>query len=233
MALRSLRANWMRTVLTLLGIVIGVGAVVVMLAIGEGAKQDVVARINDRGTNLLVIRPDRGQQRVADGVIATLVPEDAEALKKLPNIRTAVPEISGNVTARANGKDVSTSVQAVSEDFPSLRDWQPVSGIFFGQQDMNSYAPVAVIGQTVKTNLFPDSDPIGQFLMLNSIPFQVIGVMGSQGATDWGDDQDDVVIVPSRPGPSGYSVKAICVPSRWRWRMSRKLMPPKRLRWHC
>lgn len=200
MALRSLRANWMRTVLTLLGIVIGVGAVVVMLAIGEGAKQDVVARINDRGTNLLVIRPDRGQQRVADGVIATLVPEDAEALKKLPNIRTAVPEISGNVTARANSKDVSTSVQAVSEDFPSLRDWHPVSGIFFGQQDMNSYAPVAVIGQTVKANLFPDSDPLGQFLMLNSIPFQVIGVMGSQGATDWGDDQDDVVIVPLSTG---------------------------------
>lgn len=200
MALRSLRANWMRTVLTLLGIVIGVGAVVVMLAIGQGAKEDVVARISDRGTNLLVIRPDRGQQRVADGVIATLVPDDAEALKGLPNVRTAVPEISGNVTARANGKDVSTSVQAVSEDFPSLRDWQPEQGIFFARQDLNSYAPVAVIGQTVKASLFPDSDPLGQFLMLNSIPFQVIGVMSAQGATDWGDDQDDVVIVPLSTG---------------------------------
>ncbi len=200
MALRSLRANWMRTVLTLLGIVIGVGAVVVMLAIGQGAKEDVVARISDRGTNLLVIRPDRGQQRVADGVIATLVPDDAEALKGLPNVRTAVPEISGNVTARANGKDVSTSVQAVSEDFPSLRDWQPEQGIFFARQDLNSYAPVAVIGQTVKASLFPDSYPLGQFLMLNSIPFQVIGVMSAQGATDWGDDQDDVVIVPLSTG---------------------------------
>ncbi|MBB3139804.1 MacB family efflux pump subunit [Halomonas organivorans] len=200
MALRSLRANWLRTLLTLLGIVIGVGAVVVMLAIGQGAKQDVVARISDRGTNLLVIRPDRGQQRVADGVIATLVPDDAKALETLPNVRTAVPEISGSVTARANGQDVSTSVQAVTPAFTSLRDWQPVQGIFFGEQDQNAYAPVAVIGQTVKDTLFPDGDPLGQFLMLDSIPFQVIGVMGAQGATDWGDDQDDVVFVPLSTG---------------------------------
>ncbi len=200
MALRSLRANWMRTLLTLLGIVIGVGAVVVMLAIGEGAKQDVVAQINERGTNLLVIRPDRGMQRVADGVIATLVPSDAEALKSLPNVLTAVPEISGGVTARANGKDISTSVQAVSEDFTLLRDWQPEQGIFFGQEDLNSYSPVAVIGQTVKTKLFPDSDPLGQLLLLDSIPFQVIGVMSAQGASDRGEDQDDVVIVPLTTG---------------------------------
>ncbi|MFG6177698.1 MacB family efflux pump subunit [Halomonas sp. THAF12] len=200
MALRSLRANWLRTLLTLLGIVIGVGAVVVMLAIGQGAKQDVVARISDRGTNLLVIRPDRGQQRVADGVIATLVPDDAKALETLPNVRTAVPEISGSVTARANGQDVSTSVQAVTPDFTSLRDWQPVQGIFFGEQDQNAYAPVAVIGQTIRDNLFPNSDPLGQFLMLDSIPFQVIGVMSAQGATDWGDDQDDVVFVPLSTG---------------------------------
>jgi len=150
--------------------------------------------------NLLVIRPDRGQQRVADGVIATLVPEDAEALKTLPNIRVAVPEISGGVTARANGKDISTSVQAVSSDYPSLRDWQPVQGVYFNSGDEASYAPVAVIGQTVKANLFPDSDPLGQFLLLNSIPFQVIGVMSRQGATDWGDDQDDVVFVPLSTG---------------------------------
>jgi len=200
MALRSLHANWLRTLLTLLGIVIGVGSVVVMLAIGQGAKEDVVARIGERGVNLLVIRPDRGQQRVADGVIATLVPEDAAALKALPNIRVAVPEISGSVTARANGKDISTSVQAVSADYPSLRDWQPVQGVYFNSSDEASYAPVAVIGQTVKDNLFPDSDPLGQFLLLDSIPFQVIGVMGSQGATDWGDDQDDVVFVPLSTG---------------------------------
>ena len=200
MALRSLRANWMRTLLTLLGIVIGVGAVVVMLAIGEGAKQDVVAQINERGTNLLVVRPDRGMQRVADGVIATLVPADAQALESLPNISIAVPEISGNVTARANGMDISTSVQAVSEDFPSLRDWQPVQGIFFGEEDLNSYSPVAVIGQTVKENLFAEGDPLGQFLLLDSIPFQVIGVMSAQGASDRGEDQDDVVIVPLSTG---------------------------------
>ncbi|MBL7250793.1 MacB family efflux pump subunit [Alloalcanivorax sp. C16-2] len=200
MALRSLRANWLRTLLTLLGIVIGVGAVVVMLAIGQGAKQDVVARIGDMGTDLLVIRPDRGQRRVSDGVIATLVPADAEALREVPNVRMAVPEISGSVTARAQGRDITTSVKAVSSDYPSLRDWQPVNGIFFSQRDQDRYAPVAVIGQTVRENLFGDADPLGQFVLLDSIPFQVIGVMGEQGATNWGDDQDDVVFVPLSTG---------------------------------
>jgi macrolide transport system ATP-binding/permease protein len=96
--------------------------------------------------------------------------------------------------------DISTSVQAVSEDFPSLRDWQPVQGIFFGEEDLKSYSPVAVIGQTVKENLFPEGDPLGQFLLLDSIPFQVIGVMSAQGASDRGEDQDDVVIVPLSTG---------------------------------
>ncbi len=200
MALRSLRANWLRTLLTLLGIVIGVGAVVVMLAIGQGAKQDVVARIGDMGTDLLVIRPDRGQRRVSDGVIATLVPADAEALREVPNVRLAVPEISGSVTARSQGRDITTSVKAVSSDYPALRDWQAVNGIFFSQQDQDRYAPVAVIGQTVRENLFGDADPLGQFVLLDSIPFQVIGVMGEQGATNWGDDQDDVVFVPLSTG---------------------------------
>jgi len=200
MALRSLRANWLRTLLTLLGIVIGVGAVVVMLAIGQGAKQDVVARIGDMGTNLLVIRPDRGQQRSADGVVATLVPEDAKALESLPNVRVAVPEISGSATARALGRDVTTSVKAVSSAYPTLRDWERSAGIFFNADDEARYAPVAVIGETVRANLFPDTDPLGQFVLLNSIPFQVIGVMSEQGATNWGDDQDDVVFVPLSTG---------------------------------
>jgi len=200
MALRSLRANWLRTLLTLLGIVIGVGAVVVMLAIGQGAKEDVVARIGEMGTNLLVIRPDQGQQRSADGVVATLVPADAEALESLPNVRVAVPEISGSVTARALGRDISTSVQAVSSAYPTLRDWERSAGIFFNADDEARYAPVAVIGETVRENLFPDTDPLGQFVLLNSIPFQVIGVMGEQGATNWGDDQDDVVFVPLSTG---------------------------------
>jgi len=200
MALRSLRANWLRTLLTLLGIVIGVGAVVVMLAIGQGAKQDVVARIGDMGTNLLVIRPDRGQQRSADGVVATLVPADAQALESLPNVRAAVPEISGSATARALGRDVSTSVKAVSSQYPSLRDWERSAGIFFNQSDEARYAPVAVIGETVRGKLFPNTDPLGQFVLLNSIPFQVIGVMSEQGATNWGDDQDDVVFVPLSTG---------------------------------
>ncbi|MDX1803260.1 MAG: MacB family efflux pump subunit [Alcanivorax sp.] len=200
MALRSLRANWLRTLLTLLGIVIGVSAVVAMLAIGQGAKQDVVTRIGEMGTNLLTVRPDRGRRHSADGVTATLVPEDATALAGLAHVSAAVPEIAAAVTARVGGKDVSTTVRGVTADFPRLKDWQPVSGQFFNAHDALSYAPVAVIGQTVKANLFADRDPLGRFILLNSVPFQVIGVMGAQGATGWGDDQDDAVFVPLSTG---------------------------------
>ncbi|EKF74779.1 ABC transporter ATP-binding protein/permease [Alcanivorax hongdengensis A-11-3] len=200
MALRSLRANWLRTLLTLLGIVIGVSAVVAMLAIGQGAKHDVVTRIGDMGTNLLTVRPDRGRRHSADGVTATLVPDDAIALAKLEHVKAAVPEIANSVTARANGKDASTTVRGVSADFPLLKDWQPVSGQFFNRHDALSYAPVAVIGQTVQQSLFADSDPLGQFILLNNVPFQVIGVMDAQGATGWGDDQDDAVFVPLTTG---------------------------------
>lgn len=201
MALRALRANIFRTVLTLLGIVIGVGSVVSMMAIGEGAKQAVVQQIGSMGTNLLLIRPGGRNMRGYNGPIATLTPEDADAIAKLPNISSAVPEISGGATARLGDIDYQTSVDATTAAFATVRSWPLASGIFFADQDQTSYAAVAVLGQTVVDNLLPDGgDPIGRYILINNVPFQVIGVMARKGASATGSDQDDVVFIPLSTG---------------------------------
>ncbi|MEK7244932.1 MAG: ABC transporter permease, partial [Pseudomonadota bacterium] len=200
MALRSLRANLFRALLTLLGIVIGVGSVVAMLAIGDGAKQEVLTRIQALGTNLLLIRPGAPNVR-GGGVIATLTSDDVLEIAKLDNVRAAVPEIGGGVTVRFGNADYLTSATATSEKYPIARDWPMASGIFFGIDEVKSYIPVAALGRTVVKNLFPPGfDPIGAYVLINNIPFQVIGVMAAKGATPFGTDMDDVVFVPLTTG---------------------------------
>ncbi len=201
MALQALRGNLLRTLLTLLGIIIGVASVVAMLAIGDGAKQSVLDRITAMGTNLLLVRPGAPNIRRSDGVTATLVVEDADAIRlEIANIAAVVPEYTGNVTARYRGRDVTTQVNSTVADFPMARDWPVAEGLFFSAEDVRAYVPVAVIGQTVATNLFPGGDPIGQYVLLNSIPFQITGIMTPKGATPWGADQDDVIYVPLTTG---------------------------------
>lgn len=201
MALQALRGNLLRTLLTLLGIIIGVASVVAMLAIGDGAKQSVLDRITAMGTNLLLVRPGAPNIRRSDGITATLVAEDADAIRvEIANIAAVVPEYTGNVTARYRGRDAVTQVNSTVADFPKARDWPVAEGVFFSAEDVRAYVPVAVIGQTVANNLFPGGDPIGQYVLLNSIPFQVIGTMTSKGATPWGADQDDVIYVPLTTG---------------------------------
>ncbi|MES2565078.1 MAG: MacB family efflux pump subunit [Pseudomonadota bacterium] len=186
---RALTANLFRTALTLLGIVIGVGSVIAMLAVGDGAKQSVIDRISGMGTNLLLLRPLAGS-RGATGSIATMTPEDAE-----------VPELGGNVTVRSGNIDYQTSTTSTSAEFPLARNWPIARGIFFSRSDVRSYAPVVVLGQTVVSNLFPDgADPIGKHIVVNNVLFQVIGVMGERGASPMGQDQDDVVFVPYTTG---------------------------------
>ncbi|MGK9169090.1 MacB family efflux pump subunit [Inquilinus limosus] len=201
MALRALCANLFRTILTLLGIVIGVGAVIAMLAIGDGAKQSVVDRISAMGTDLLLIRPAQRNNRTADGVIATLVPEDAEALAKLPNVAAAVPELTGTVTLRHGNTDYQTQADATTPDFTKARNWSVERGSFVSADDQTSYAPVIVLGQTVARILFPEGvDPLGRFVLVNNIPFQVIGLMEPKGATPYGADQDDIAFMPLSTG---------------------------------
>jgi len=198
-ALRALRANIFRSALTLLGIVIGVASVIAMLAIGDGAKQKVVDQISAMGTNLLTVRPGAPNQRGRD-TPATLVIEDVDAISKLDNVLAAVPEQSSSVTVRVGNTDLRTSTNATSWNYTVARKWDVASGTFFSAQDEARYATVAVLGQTVANALFSGADPIGQFVLVNNIPFQVIGVMTAKGASAMGQDQDDVVFIPYTTG---------------------------------
>ncbi|WP_420223232.1 MacB family efflux pump subunit [Pigmentiphaga litoralis] len=196
MALRSLRANVFRAVLTLLGIVIGVGSVITMLAIGDGAKQAVIDRISAMGSNLLLVRPGAPNQRGFNST-ATLVLNDVYAIDKVPNVMAAVPEQNSSATVRQGSADYSTSINGTSAKFPLARQWPVGRGTFFSEQDEADYATVAVLGSTVAKALFTDgSDPVGRFILVNNLIFQVIGVMSDRGASPMGSDQDDIVFVP-------------------------------------
>jgi macrolide transport system ATP-binding/permease protein len=195
----ALRANLFRTALTLLGIVIGVGSVIAMLAVGNGAKQQVLDRISGMGTNLLLVRPGAPNQRGTGGV-ATLTVQDAEAIAALPNVIAAVPELGGGVTARFGGIDYQTQVSATGADFTLARAWPVARGTFFTSDDVRSYAAVAVIGQTVAKTLFGSDSPLGKHVVINNVLFQVIGVMAERGASPNGADQDDVILVPVSTG---------------------------------
>jgi macrolide transport system ATP-binding/permease protein len=198
-AVAALRANVFRTALTLLGIVIGVASVIAMLAVGNGAKQQVLERISGMGTNLLLVRPGAPNQRGAGG-IATLIPQDAEAIAALPNVLAAVPEQGGSVTARYRGTDYQTQVNATGAEFVKARAWPVARGLFFSPEDVRSYAAVAVLGKTVSGVLFGNESPLGKHIVLNNVLFQVIGVMEERGASPMGSDQDDVVFVPVTTG---------------------------------
>ena len=201
MALRSLKANIFRTILTLLGIVIGVASVVAMLAIGEGAREDIVDRISSIGTNRLTLQPARvpGQRR---SLPSTLTLEDADAVgQELPNILGAMPELQSNYTVRYQRLDYSTQVTATTENMPDLSAWPLAKGIFFTREDSDRYTPVAVLGATVTNELFPAGvEPLGEYILIKNIPFLVIGVMTTKGASSNGNDQDDVVFVPFKTG---------------------------------
>lgn len=199
-AVRALRVNIFRTSLTLLGIVIGVAAVITMLAVGNGSKQRVLDQISSMGTNLLSVRPGAPGVRNS-GDNATLTMDDAKALENIANVDAVVPERSTNKTVRFGNKDSKTTINAVGASFPYARDWPVEKGNFFSLPDLNSYTPVAVIGTTVASGLFPlGENPIGQYILIGNIPFEVIGIMKSKGAAPWGQDQDDVVFVPITTG---------------------------------
>ena len=197
----ALRANVFRTALTLLGIVIGVGSVIAMLAVGNGAKQQVLDRISGMGTNLLLVRPGAPNTRGMGGSVATMTVQDAEAISELPNVLASVPEAGGSATIRYRGQDLQTQVTATGANFPLARGWHPARGTFFSQEDVSSYAAVAVLGQTVARNLFTDGgSAVGRHVVVNNVLFQVIGVMAERGASPNGSDQDDVILVPVTTG---------------------------------
>jgi macrolide transport system ATP-binding/permease protein len=201
MALRSLRANLMRTLLTLLGIIIGVASVVAMLAIGDGAKQAVLDRLSGLGPDLLLVRPGAPNVRNSAGFTATLVPADADAIAALPNVAASVPEYPGQVTVRYGNRDYTTQANATGADYPKARSWTIAQGSFFDLSDVRSYAPVVVLGETVVKAIMPDEpEPLGKYILVNNIPFQVIGTLNPKGASANGADQDDIVFTPVTTG---------------------------------
>jgi macrolide transport system ATP-binding/permease protein len=200
MALRSLRANLFRSALTLLGVVIGVAAVVTMLAIGNGSKQQVMQRIQAMGTNLLVVFPGAPGTRPS-GDIATLVPDDARAIADLPNVVGVSPERRSRATLRYGSLDYQTSITGVWPAYVDTQSWRMARGSFVTDDDVKSYAAVIVLGKTVADNLFPGGeDPIGKFVLVGNIPFEVIGVLAPKGANAFGSDMDDAALVPLSTG---------------------------------
>lgn len=200
MAFSALRLNWFRTLLTLLGIIIGVAAVVTMMAIGEGGKQDVLNRIEAIGTNLISVRPGGGNMRNT-GDIATLTLDDAEALRSIPGVTYVAPERTSRKTIRFAENDFSGRITGTSPDYLYAKDWEMAQGVFFSEEDVASYAPVVVLGDTVAETLFDDKyQAVGRYILMSNSLYQVIGVLKAKGASAGGSDQDDEVLIPISTG---------------------------------
>lgn len=198
-AVHCLSNNIFRTVLTLLGIVIGVASVITLMAIGDGAKNAVVESISAMGSNLLLVRPG-GPNQKQKWEAGNLMPEDVDAVGQLPGIAAALPEQNTSVTLRYGNTDHTTDALITSTSFPAARKWQIAQGTFFSAEDDAQFATVVVLGQTVKQKLFGARNPLGEYIIIRNILFQVIGVMGERGADPGGQDQDDKVFVPFQTG---------------------------------
>jgi putative ABC transport system permease protein len=199
-ALRALRVNKLRSALTMLGIVIGVGAVIAMVAVGTGAAQRIKSQIASIGSNLLMIQPGSatsGGIRLGYGSRMTLTEEDARAIAlEVPGVLYTSGLMRGQVQLVFGNENWSTVLVGTSADYAAIRDWEVEDGKFFSQEDVDGFTKVAVLGLTVKEALFGDADPIGQIIRIRKVPFTVIGVMARKGQSTWGNDQDDTVIVP-------------------------------------
>jgi putative ABC transport system permease protein len=199
-AFRALRRNKLRTILAALGMIIGVGAVIAMVSMGNGAKAQVEGQIASLGENMITIFPGSltsGGMRGGWGSASTLTVDDAEAIKReVPGAIAVSCEVRDRQQVMANGLNWNTMVMGESPDFPSIRSWKVAQGEFFTETDVRTAAKVCLIGKTVADQLFPGGDPIGQSIRVRNIPLRVLGVMAAKGFNTFGSDQDDVVLVP-------------------------------------
>lgn len=200
LAWRSLSRNGMRTLLTMLGLIIGVAAVVVMLALGNGAKSRVQSSIASLGTNTITVSAGSttsGGVRSGAFGSQTLTPADALAISEQARHLSAVSAYTQNNTQAVFGnKNWSTNVNGVDIDFAQIRNWKVTRGRFLTEQEVRTSAKVAVLGQTVVENLFPDGQALGQTIRLGQVPVRVIGILESKGDSQFGGDQDDIVMIP-------------------------------------
>ena len=200
MALTALLANKLRSLLTMLGIIIGVGAVIAMISVGMGVRKNVTDSIASLGSNMLVIMPgsaNRGGVRSAAGSTITLKYDDAEAIRKrVRNIDYVSPTVSGSYQIVYGNQNWNSSVTGVTPDYMSIQSLKVQSGSFITESDMSKRNRVAVIGTTVASNLFGTENPVGKNIRVNNAPYKIIGVLAAKGQSSMGRDQDDVVIIP-------------------------------------
>lgn len=199
MAWASLIANKLRSLLTMLGIIIGVAAVIALVSIGNGVKQDIEDSISSLGSNLLVVLPGAPRTpgaRSSQGSMKSLKISDYEAIAKLEGVKAASPMTNGSYVVIYQNKNWTTSVAGVNANFQDVNNWTMTSGRFFSDKNVQNRERVAVVGQTVVKNLFADEDPVGKEIRVKNIPFRVIGVLKSKGNGTMGNDQDDTVLIP-------------------------------------
>src|SRR5262245_40225750 len=199
-ALKALGRNKMRTALTMLGMIIGVAAVITMVALGTGAQTSIEAQIQSAGTNMIMSNAgnfNRGGVRMGQGNASTLVPEDAAAIAAVPGVQYVAAQQNTRGQIVAGNLNWNTQVQGTDVDMPVIRSWPTTAGAFFTPNDVQSAAKVAVLGSLLREQLFPpDVDPIGQVIRISKQPFTVVGVMAPKGQQGMGQDQDDQVFVP-------------------------------------
>ncbi len=199
-ALDALRANILRSILTMLGIIIGVASVVAMVAVGSGARQRVIEQINVLGSNIIMIQSGSvtsGGVRMGSGSRQTLTEDDAVALEReVPAVQVAVPTVRGTVQIVAGGLNWSTAAIGTTPSYFEARDWELSAGRQFTAEDIAGAAKVVILGETVSTNLFPEGNPVGQEVRIKNVPFAVIGVLARKGQSMQGWDLDDTLLIP-------------------------------------
>ena len=199
-AMRALRRNKLRSMLTALGIIIGVGAVIAMVGIGNGAKSQVEAQIASLGQNVILVFAGNfssGGVRSGWGGAGTMTIEDAEAIaREVPGVIHVSPEVRTRQQVLANGLNWNTQILGEGVDYLDIRDWPLDDGAMFSEQDVRSAAKVCIIGKTIANELFPNENVVGQTLRITNIPFKILGVLTGKGLSVMGSDQDDVVIIP-------------------------------------
>ena len=199
MAWASLIANKMRSILTMLGIIIGVAAVIALVSIGNGVKQDIQNSISSLGSNLLMVMPGAPRTpgvRPSAGSMKSLKVSDYEAISKLDGVKAASPMTNGSYVVIYQNKNWTTSVSGVNANYLDVNNWTMKSGRFLSEKNVQNRERVAVVGKTVVKNLFGDEDPVGAEIRVKNFPFRIIGVLNSKGSGAMGNDQDDMVIIP-------------------------------------
>lgn len=200
-ALRAILRNKTRSILTCIGIIVGIGAVIAVMAIGQGAQTMMVKEISSMGDNLVMVFPERhnrGAVSVGMGQGQTMTASDAEAVKRELShlVKGVSPMVRANVQMMYGSKNWSGNVQGVSTDVTLTSNWSVTDGRFFTEEEEKRSARVCVIGTTVQSNLFGGDDPVGKTIRLKNMTFKVVGILGSKGANNWGQDQDDVIMAP-------------------------------------